>query len=334
MSFMETVEGYLHTKNEDSRATYAPRIYAFIKFLQIEKGVSDKNYIEYLTAIKIDVILESLNYYIKSNSIKKKSAAYFYIRTIKKYFEYLNNNGIENERLIKSFGYNNSRSYDFKMGQVIENNSDLEKIESKDAVDFEDIKLLITSLDEKITEAINDLNILTCAYQKNNPYNDLVYLLSIKLMIFSGIDYAGLRLLERNCFDCLKLKITINGYTIHIPDNLGWQLKRYIDIKEKRGIESKCFLVPNNGEALSLQTSAISDILNEVIGRGDTSGIRKYVITEMIRNGINQSFIMKMTGAGEKTFEDCQNTVNKERHIEANRYIDSKMRDLIVFDYL
>lgn len=63
-------------------------------------------------------------------------------------------------------------------------------------------------------------------------------------------------------------------------------------------------------------------------------GIRKYVVMEMIRNGINQSFIMKLTGAGQKLFEDCPNTVDSERHIEANRYIDSKVRDMVVFDYL
>ena len=56
--------------------------------------------------------------------------------------------------------------------------------------------------------------------------------------------------------------------------------------------------------------------------------------TEMIRNGVNQSFIMKLTGAGQTLFTDCQNTVNKERHIGANRYIDSKMRNMMMFDYL
>ena len=54
----------------------------------------------------------------------------------------------------------------------------------------------------------------------------------------------------------------------------------------------------------------------------------------MIRKGINQSFIMKLTGVGLTMFEACQNTVNLERHVDANRYIDSKMRDMRVFDYL
>lgn len=86
---------------------------------------------------------------------------------------------------------------------------------------------------------------------------------------------------------------------------------------------------------MSRQTSGISDIIEKsVIARGDTLGIRKFVLTEMIRNGINQSFIMKLTGVGVKIFEDCQNIVNAERNIEANRYIDSKMRDMITFDYL
>ena len=82
------------------------------------------------------------------------------------------------------------------------------------------------------------------------------------------------------------------------------------------------------------QTREVSDIIENAIGRKDTTGIRKYVITEMIRKGINQSFIMKLTGVGLTMFEACQNTVNLERHVDANRYIDSKMRDMRVFDYL
>ncbi len=94
-------------------------------------------------------------------------------------------------------------------------------VETKEAVDFEEIKLLITSIDEQIEECVNDAEVLTCTENRYNPYNNLVYLLGLKLMIFTGIDYAGIRKLEADCFDCKKLKITINTYTIHVPDNLG-----------------------------------------------------------------------------------------------------------------
>lgn len=72
MGFWETIEGYLATKNEENRNVYIPRIYSFATFLQEEKNVTDKNYKEYLSAIKIDVIIESLENYIRCNQIKKK----------------------------------------------------------------------------------------------------------------------------------------------------------------------------------------------------------------------------------------------------------------------
>ena len=78
MNLLETVEGYLLTKNEENRKVYSPRIYGFINFLKDEKNVTDKNYVEYLSALKIDVIIESLDNYIKKNSIGKKSVAFFY----------------------------------------------------------------------------------------------------------------------------------------------------------------------------------------------------------------------------------------------------------------
>lgn len=175
---------------------------------------------------------------------------------------------------------------------------------------------------------------MTCVASRLNPFNSLTHLLALKLIIFIGIDYAGLRALPSSCLDCKKIKITINTYTLHMPDKLGEQLIAYEDIKARRGICGDRFFVLSNGNMIDALTSDVSYIIEQAIGRGDITGIRKYVITEMIRNGVNQSFIMKLTQAGKTLFEDCQNTVNEERHIEANRYIDSKMRNMITFDYL
>lgn len=334
MNLLETVEGYLSTKNEENRNVYSPRIYGFINYLKDEKNITDKNYVEYLSAIKIDIIIESLDNYIKKNSIGKKSVAYFYARTVKRYFSYLNDNGIENQELLKSFALTNSYSYDNQIRKYIENNENLKKVESKDAIEIEDLKLLINVIDEQIDECINHKEIMTSVAQRFNPYNDLVYLLVLKLMIFTGCDYTRLKGLEADCLEIKKLKIKINTYTLHLPDNLGEQLIEYQNIKSERNLVSDKFFVLSNGHEIVSQTREVSDIIENAIGRKDTTGIRKYVITEMIRKGINQSFIMKLTGVGLTMFEDCQNTVNKERHIEANRYIDSKMRDMITFDYL
>lgn len=107
-----------------------------------------------------------------------------------------------------------------------------------------------------------------------------------------------------------------------------------MSIKRKRLLKTRKFFVLSSDKELALQTKKLSEILDEIIGRQDTTGLRKYVIIEMIRKGINQSFIMKLTRVGSTMFEDCQRIVNKERHVEANRYIDSKMRDMVLFDCL
>ena len=130
MNLLETVEGYLSTKSEENRNIYSPRIYGFINFLKNEKNITDKNYVEYLSAIKTDIIIESLGNYIKKNSISKKSAAYFYARTVKRYFSYLNDNGIENHELMRSFALTNSYSYDNQIRKYIEKNENLKKVES------------------------------------------------------------------------------------------------------------------------------------------------------------------------------------------------------------
>ena len=336
MSFINTINGYLSTKKEDNRNVYSPRINSFAKFLQEEKNVTDKNYMEYLSALKMDVILESLGYFIKNNQINKKSVAYFYGRTLKRYFQYLGEIGIENENLRKIFAYTNknSKSYDNQIKHYIENHSELKNVETKDAIDFEDAKFLSAEIDEQIAENLKKPEVMTCTESRLNPYNSLINLLALKLILFTGIDYNGLITLPSNCLDNKKIKITINSYTLHLPDKLGEQLIEYEDIKNKRQLSGETFFVPSNRNVMKTQTSDVSYIIEQTLGRGDITGIRKYVITELIRNGVNQSFIMKLTGAGQTLFTDCQNTVNKERHIEANRYIDSKIRNMMMFDYL
>lgn len=334
MNFIETIEGYIKAKSDNSCGTYGPRINAFALFLQKEKGVVDKNFKEILSAINTDIIIESLGDYIINNSIKKETAAYFYARTVKDYFYYLSSIGIENEHLMKEFAYKNQNSYERKIYSYIENNPKLKKVEAKEAVDFEEIKMLIVAIDEKIEEAFNSSEIFTCIKDKYNPFNDLAYLLGLKIMIFTGVDYGGLRTLKSDCVNVPKRKITINSYTIHLPDMLGDQLIKYVSVKQKREIQSDIFFVHSDGKSLAQQTSKMSAIINEIIQRQDSTGIRKYIIIEMIRKGINQSFIMQLSGVGQTMFEDCQRIVNEERHIEANRYIDSKIRDMIVFDYL
>ena len=74
--------------------------------------------------------------------------------------------------------------------------------------------------------------------------------------------------------------------------------------------------------------------MNEILQRKDLTGLRKYVIIEMILKGINQSYIMKLTGAGTKIFDACQRIVNEQRHFEANRFIDSRIREMEIFDIL
>lgn len=42
MNLLETVEGYLSTKNEENRNVYSPRIYGFINYLKDEKTLQIK----------------------------------------------------------------------------------------------------------------------------------------------------------------------------------------------------------------------------------------------------------------------------------------------------
>ena len=59
---------------------------------------------------------------------------------------------------------------------------------------------------------------------------------------------------------------------------LGDQLIKYVSVKQKRDIQSDNFFVHSDGKSLAQQTSKMGAIINEIIQRQDSTGIRKYVI--------------------------------------------------------
>lgn len=337
MLFYETIDNYIATKELSSRSAYINKITSFYNFLSNEKNINDNNFIVYLSAMTTKEIIEGLSYFIEHNDIKKQSVAFHYSCVIKGYFDFLYDLGVENTKLIKETGYKNTnpKSYFFQINNYIEKHPQLIIKESKDALDFEDIKLLIDECDNGIKEILsNQKEYIARPTKRKKPYNTLVYLLSLKLMIFAGTKYSSIRILPLSCFDMNKHKITINTFTIHLPDNLCTQLKLYIALRDEFNIKSDYLFSLRTGEQLKEITSGLSDCLKQFIGRSDTVGIIKYVVIEMIKKGINQNFIMRLTGIGPDIFQDCQDFVNKEKHFEANRYIDSQLRDMITFDYL
>ncbi len=72
-----------------------------------------------------------------------------------------------------------------------------------------------------------------------------------------------------------------------------------------------------------------------MIGRGDLNALVKFTITEMIRNGGSESVIRQLHGIEKSKMdiiEICHANVYTQK--EANRHLDSKIRQSELYDIL
>ncbi|MEK3879188.1 hypothetical protein [Paenibacillus sp. FSL M7-0420] len=338
MTFKETIELFMNQVSDSSYEIYKNKIMVFYKFLVSDKGINDKSYKSYLEAMKTEEVIESLNYYIIANKINSESVAWHYISVIKRYFLFIYDAEkliIQNANLIKSFSLSNDSkdSFTYKIKKEIFESGDLEKKDSKTELTQEEVEVLISECDQQIKELLEGDSILKYPSQ----YNDFVSCIIIKLLLFTGAKYQVIINLRLSDLNLKQQILRINGYYIRLPINLFTQLQEYVAIKKQ--MQSDCdnkdnFLFTRfDGEKLK-GTSFISDTLVQFTGRGDTTGIIKFAIIEMIKRGINQSLIQDFTGNGSKIYDYCQSKVNESKNLSVNRYLDSKLRSLEIYDLL
>lgn len=326
MKFEDTVKAFLSEQPD----VYTSRIKAFEKFLLDEKGINDSSYKTYLGGMKTEEILQSLDYFIERNKIKKASVANHYISVVTTYFQYIERYGIENEHLFKELGKTNNGSFYKTVKKYILDDERLEDIVQSEPLDSEEINILIDHTDKILN---NIINITKDDLPDEKDFNRMSAAIGLKLMIFCGTKYEVLMGIKKEDFSSVKRKIIINTYELHLPDNLAMQLTEYEKYRNKIKGNSELLFVRYDGEELQKETWQIAQIIKK-IDRTDTLGIIKYAVIQMIRSGINQNFIMNLTAIGTRVYDYCQNIVNQEKVTDRNRYIDSKIRSLEMFDYL
>lgn len=329
----------MDTISETSYEIYKNKIFVFYDFLLYEQGINDKSYQSYLEAMKIEEIQESLDYYIKSKEIKSESVAWHYISVVKRYFKFIYKLGIQNVNLIKSFSLSDDNIDSFQniMRKKIFNDNRLKKKESISEIEWEDANILISECDQQLKELI-DVDRILIYKVKPTKYNDLLLTIIIKVILFTGVSYQVIRDIKFKKENMIHNTISINGYSVHLPNKLSEQMTYYLNkrnkVLEDNEIKSELLFVNADGTKLRKQTSSVADQLNEYLGRGDVTGIRKFAIIKMIERGINQSVLQDFTGVGKKIYSYCQNKVNESKNISASRYLDAKIRSLEIFDML
>ncbi len=103
--------------------------------------------------------------------------------------------------------------------------------------------------------------------------------------------------------------ITVNGFELRLPLKLSVQLGNIKNFVFKRKIVNGKNLIfaGFQGEAWNdiTSSSGIPDYMGALIGITSVTSIVKYGISQLLKAGLSDSIIKKMTGASEKIIQGC-----------------------------
>lgn len=295
--------------------------------------------IGYLSQVTTNVIISTLEEYIRKSNLTSKETAFRYKSSIKDFLNYLiGEEKIKNDILLKEFGYtpSNDKSYIGKMNKYIADNPLLKEKKDYIALSEDEIEQLIIDCNKTISDEEN----LRKATKSSKYYNKILSALIIKLIIFTGLSYRCLReILYYNTLNLIYNTIKINNFTIHLPHGLLDQFKIYEDLlfKINNNSENRDYLfIKFNSNQLSTITSSssLSNYIKAYTGRQDINGIIRRTIINMILHGINESLIKKLTGIKSTIYEPCQKEANKMFSAKSSVFLDSKLRSIYTFDLL
>lgn len=260
----------------------------FSDFITKVKDINPATIKSFFQGIRSEFLIESLDWYIKAKSVKSFGASNKFASCIKEYFVYIiDKEYIENQELIAEFGYPtySDKSFRYKVNNYLANNESISKGDGSDIFDLDTIKDLITDCDK----TMNDDYILSRVETMQMYYNKFRSAIIIKLIIYTGVAYRIIPTIGINDLDVQHCSITINGLTVHLPNNLVDQFKKYLEIRAsllgRHNQQSSSLFIEFDCHNLSDKTTNVSNFLKDLTGRGDLTGIIKYSVTNMIKRG-------------------------------------------------
>lgn len=329
MDINELINNFIKIKPEG----YEKDIRIFIEYL--EKSRNAPIIEEVLQGIRTKTIIKSMEYYIETRELTSINTVKRYAYAIAEFFKYIvlegyiDNKALYDEILLPTVAFG---SYWGMVNEAIWKNKRIKEGDVLDIYNKKEVEELIKNCDDAI-ELFKD------KHSTKKYYNKLIAVLCLKLISYTGTLYRELRKININ-FDYINNSIiNINGFDIHLPIKLSNQFKYYIKVRQeilnKNEKESDYLFVTFYGEQLAEQTSTISSFLATCTGRNDLNGLTKYAIRKMMINSVNDSIIIKFTGAGDKLLKQCIDDVNKkDSEINWNRYLDSKLLGIETYDLL
>ena len=316
---IEAINRFVRDKNG-----YEANVSNFIKYIQEEKELLLTDTV--LGGIDTDDIIASIDFCIKNCGFSTKSIARKYSVAIAQLFTILIvNEDIKNKDFYEELRASSieDKSYYSRINEYINSHSELAKSETIDTVTNDEVDLLIdlTSLEIENTDVHNTAK----------GFERLSALLGIKVMLLTGIKYNVLRKIKREDINISSAFLIINGLKIRLPIVLCSQLNYLLSLNIKN--KPKYLFVNFNGTQWGEKTqdSKITYVVFKYFGKSDTTGLTKYGISNLIKAGVNDSIIKKLTSANDTIIKDClENSVESEP-LFWEKYINSKLSNVDIY---
>ena len=176
-------------------AGYEKELNIFLKFLKEEKKIKPESIDYFLQGFRTDGVIESLDFYIKKNSLTSISTARRYSSCMQEFLRYIiHNEFTENKELGFELGAPSydEKSYISKVNNYISNDKRLKETSGFIAGSKEDIIVLI----DECNKTLNSDEIFEKAIKQQKYYNKFRSALILKLTLLTGIKYEVLRAIK------------------------------------------------------------------------------------------------------------------------------------------
>ena len=257
-----------------------------------------------LKGIDVEFILKSLMYNVEDiERYKSKAKAKRYATVIGQFFTYIRKNtDIVNSELYDAISFNRLRenSYMNRMVAYIEKCEKLAGGVEQEALVFSQAELILRWSNEQLDE---------WGWDDSTKFRKAMAALGIKMMMLYGITYRELRKIKWEHYDKYYGFIVVNGFELRLPPKLSIQIQRINQFVSDKRIRNKDGLIfaDRSGQPWAEITSysGIPDYLGALIGVTSVTSVIKYGIGQLLKAGLSDSVIKKMTGASEKLIHGC-----------------------------
>lgn len=315
MNYLQITEDFLMEYPD-----YRHDVMNFNEYLELQwkNSLSDDAIRFWLQGLDVEFILASLIYNVDQvKRYKSKTTAKRYATVIGQLFHFIRKRtDVENTELYNAISYNRLRenAYMKRMMAYINQSSQLSGIVEAEALGQGDALRILEWADEQLEymgKRRSDEKVNSAALKK------AMAAIGVKMMLLYGITYRELRKLRINQYSDSRNTIDINGFEIRLPYNLAIQIKHMKSFLEANSIYNEnglLFITDESGQPWGEITSSsgIPDYLGPLIGNTSVTSIVKYGITQLLKAGLNDSVIKRITGASDKLISGCINQNDEE----------------------